>query len=96
MPQEVCDAFSSLPLPTPGGGDSPIQALCDAGLPQALCDAATLPGTGGASPLQPLCDMGLPQAICDASIPGAPTDPLDPLDPVLDPVCSLLPLPICP
>lgn len=111
LPQAVCDAFDTLPLPDPAtAGDSPIQVLCDNGLPQALCDAATLPGTGGASPLQPLCDAGLPQEICDASLPVDPTVPtvpvdptdptgpiLDPLDPILDPICATLPIPVvCP
>ncbi|CAN5273271.1 hypothetical protein BH09ACT12_BH09ACT12_22370 [soil metagenome] len=105
LPQEVCDAFDSLPVPTPGtGGDSPLQPLCDTGLPQELCDAATLPGTGGDSPLQPLCDLGLPQELCDASLPTLPTDPTvptDPTDPTLPPdptdpvLCTLLPI-LCP
>lgn len=67
LPQAVCDAVDSLPLPggIPGAA-SPIQTLCDAGLPQAICDAATnLPVPGADNPIQALCDAGLPQGICD-------------------------------
>ncbi|MBA2955226.1 hypothetical protein GON03_12880 [Nocardioides sp. MAH-18] len=71
-----------------GGGSStnPLQPACDAGLPQAICDAfGQLPmpgGSGGASPIQPLCNAGLPQAICDAATappgPGG-ASPIQPL-----------------
>lgn len=90
LPAEVCTALGQLPVPEPGTGDSPIQALCDLGLPQAICDAATLPSPDGeTSPLQPLCDAGLPQEICDATAPGGGV----PLPPEL---CTLpIPLPIC-
>jgi hypothetical protein len=91
LPQEICDAYATLPTPPPGA-DSPIQPLCDAGLPQPICDAAANPpGPGGASPIQPLCDAGLPQAICDAASGGGelPSDP----GTVIDQVCGLLPIP---
>jgi hypothetical protein len=91
LPAEICAALGQLPVPEPGTGDSPIQALCDQGLPQAICDAATLPSPDGeTSPLQPLCDAGLPQAICDATAPGGGDLPLPPE------LCTLpIPLPIC-
>ena len=92
LPAEVCAALGQLPVPE-APGISPIQALCDEGLPQAICDAATLPSPDGqTSPLQPLCDAGLPSQICDATIPGGA--------PLPDPstLCDLLPipLPVCP
>lgn len=79
---------------TGGGGStatSPIQALCDAGLPQAICDAAAGPaGPGGASPIQALCDAGLPQAICDAAGGSIPAP--DPAQ-----LCAIVPIPgLCP
>lgn len=74
LPQEICDAFLTIP-PPPGGatGAGPIQALCVAGLPQPICDAAegeSLPN--GDSPIQPLCDAGLPPTICDIASGQAP------------------------
>lgn len=63
-----------------GGTAGPLQPVCDAGLPQEVCDALdglALPGgvVGASSPIQSLCDAGLPQAICDAAtnlpLPGA-------------------------
>ena len=44
-----------------------IQPLCDAGLPQEICDLAS----GGGTPpdpgtiLDPVCELGLPLPICD-------------------------------
>ncbi len=62
-----------------GSTGGPLQPLCDAGLPQPICDALdALPLPGGvstsASPIQALCDAGLPQAICDAAtnVPSVP------------------------
>ncbi len=78
--------------PTPG----PLQPICDAGLPQAICaalDGLPLPGgAGGASPIQPLCDAGLPQAICAAAtglpLPGGAS--------AIQPLCNAgLPQGIC-
>ena len=91
LPAEVCSALGQLPLPPSPGGTSPIQALCDQGLPQAICDAATLPSPDGeASPIQPLCEAGLPQEICDAAAPGGGGSPLPPE------LCTLpIPLPLC-
>lgn len=62
-----------------GGAAGPLQPACDAGLPQAVCDALDglpLPGgvVGATSPIQMLCDAGLPQAICDAAT-NVPTLP---------------------
>lgn len=99
LPQAVCDAFTSLPLPGGTTTGGPLQPLCDAGAPQALCDAATLPSPDGASPLQPLCDLGLPAELCAASVPGAPGLPDVPGVPGVPglpgPVCTLLPA-LCP
>jgi hypothetical protein len=65
------------------GADSPIQALCDAGIPQALCDALAglIPGGSTANPVGLLCAQ-FPQAavLCDAISAGLPTDPADLLD----------------
>ena len=68
------------------GSASPIQALCDAGLPQALCDALAglIPGGVGTTgtPLDQLC-TAVPQAqpLCDAvnngmagGVPASPDD----------------------
>ncbi|GAA3825162.1 hypothetical protein [Nocardioides panacisoli] len=75
-----------------GGTGDPIQSLCDAGIPQAVCDAlAGLVGGGLPSDLslQALCDA-VPQLqpICDAAGGGGlPTDPsalTDLLKPLLD------------
>ncbi|HWJ83212.1 MAG TPA: hypothetical protein VNS55_13330 [Nocardioides sp.] len=77
-----------------GGGatDTPLQALCDAGLPQALCDGlAQLAGGGLPSDLslQQLCDAAPQfQPLCDAADAGTlPTDPsalTTLLQPILD------------
>lgn len=63
-----------------GGATGPLQPACDAGLPQAVCDALDglpLPGgvVGATSPIQMLCDAGLPQAICDSAATGVPSLP---------------------
>jgi len=61
-----------------GGAESPIQDLCDAGLPQALCDTlgGLVPGGGPASPLQAVCDALTPlQPLCDAADRGLPSSP---------------------
>lgn len=73
---------------TGGSTPSPLQPACDAGLPQAICDAfGQLPlpgGSGGASPIQALCDAGLPQAICDASTAPPGTGGASPIQPLCD------------
>ena len=73
---------------TGGSTPSPIQPACDAGLPQAICDAfGQLPlpgGSGGASPIQALCDAGLPQQICDASTAPPGTGGASPIQPLCD------------
>lgn len=65
------------------GSESPIQALCDAGLPQPLCDALAnlIPGGSTANPIGLLCAQ-FPQAapLCDLVATGLPTDPADLLD----------------
>jgi len=81
---------------TTGGSTNPLQPACDAGLPQAICDAfAQLPapsGGSGASPIQPLCDAGLPQAICDAATAPAGPGGASPIQPLCD---AGLPQAIC-
>jgi hypothetical protein len=77
-----------------GGSSDPIQSLCDAGIPQAVCDAlAGLVGGGLPSDLslQALCDaVSALQPICDAADGGGlPTDPAALtalLQPLLDPL----------
>lgn len=65
------------------GNNSPIQALCDAGVPQPLCDALAglIPGGSTANPIGLLCAQ-FPQAqpLCDLIGAGLPTDPADLLD----------------
>lgn len=81
------------PTTTPAG-PLPIQALCDAGLPQAVCDAlARLAGGGLPSDisLDALC-TAVPQfqTICDAAGGGTlPTDPTA-LTALLQPILDLL------
>jgi Skp family chaperone for outer membrane proteins len=84
----TADALARCKAGTPATGSaSPIQALCDAGLPQALCDALAglIPGGSTANPADLLCAQ-VPQAkpLCDAlngGLPGgAPTTPQDLLD----------------
>ncbi|MBM9461246.1 hypothetical protein JK386_15190 [Nocardioides sp. zg-536] len=64
------------------GKDSPIQALCDAGLPQQVCDelAKLVPGGSSASPIGALCAQA-PQAkpLCDLLGGQVPAD-FDPAD----------------
>ncbi len=59
---------------------SPIQALCDAGLPQPICDALAglAPGGDPADQIQTLCDNGVPQEVCDGLAQLLQTDPGDP------------------
>ena len=65
------------------GADSPIQALCTAGVPQPLCDALAglIPGGSTANPIGLLCAQ-FPQAapLCDLLIAGTPKTPADLLD----------------
>jgi hypothetical protein len=79
------------PAPAP---ESPIQALCDAGAPQPLCDAlGAIPvpgapeGGGTDAPIQPVCDA-VPelQPLCDAAGGGPLPDPST--------VCDALPVPL--
>ncbi|MCX6400524.1 MAG: hypothetical protein NTX33_11415 [Propionibacteriales bacterium] len=62
---------------------SPIQTLCDAGVPQEICDilAGLVPGGSTASPLALLCSSA-PQAapLCDLISTGTAPDPADLLD----------------
>ncbi|GAA3829234.1 hypothetical protein [Nocardioides panacisoli] len=72
-----------------GGTSSPIQTLCDTGLPEQLCDAlGGLAGGDATTPLQQLCDA-LPQLqpLCAAAADGLPADPAaltELLQPLLD------------
>ncbi|MDP3894961.1 hypothetical protein, partial [Nocardioides sp.] len=76
------------------GTGSPIQALCDAGLPQEVCDAlgGLIPGASAGSPILAQSDAGIPQEVCDAL--GGDFDPsqLDPsvLEALLKSVLDLL------
>ncbi|HWJ83211.1 MAG TPA: hypothetical protein VNS55_13325 [Nocardioides sp.] len=73
-----------------GGTSSPIQSLCDQGVPQPVCDGlGALAGGGSGASFQQLCDAA-PQAqpLCDAAAGGGfPSDPSQfagLLTPVLD------------
>lgn len=97
----LCDALIEF---IPGGsGDSPIQALCDAGAPQELCDALgdAIDALSNIDPTNPtsLLDavVDLVQSILDALAGADPTGSLgmltDQLNMVLDLLLGSIPLP---
>ena len=75
------DARAALEACQGGGSNSPIQSLCDQGVPQEVCDglAGLVPGGGLPSDVsfQQLCDAAPQfQPLCDAADSGGlPTDP---------------------
>ncbi len=75
--QPLCAATTGVPEAPDSAGDSGMQPLCDAGLPQEYCDLAVaiLPGLGGLPPLPGVSGLDLPDLDELVELLGAPRLP---------------------